>query len=227
MNAERTDAEKEVLDDLLREKSLWAIFRQSWRIPFSRTNLFVGVGVGVAVYCCSSFIGNVRAGSVADTLHSLATVGFSTSIGLLGFLLAGFAFFATVSDRLMFCRMAEVKHAGSGLSYLKYNFFGFMRVFCEYLVFAFACLLAVYVAEQGSPLRKYLSNVLTECDQCRLHSAAIALGVFSGAFVYLLMQLKSFIFNVYHVVMTSIRWSLEDRYDQETENTEDLDQEPK
>ena len=29
MNAERTDAEKEVLDDLLREKSLWAIFRQS------------------------------------------------------------------------------------------------------------------------------------------------------------------------------------------------------
>ena len=30
---------------------------------------------------------------------------------------------------------------------------------------------------------------------------------------YLLLQLKSFIFNVFHVVMTSIRWALEDEYD--------------
>ena len=43
-----------VLDDLLREKTLWAVFRQSCRIPFSKTNICVGIlsGVVAAAFSC-------------------------------------------------------------------------------------------------------------------------------------------------------------------------------
>jgi uncharacterized Tic20 family protein len=39
--------------------------------------------------------------------------------------------------------------------------------------------------------------------------AQITLMAQSGFFVFVLMQLKSFVFNIYHIVMTSIAWHCE------------------
>jgi hypothetical protein len=216
MTVDRSPAQKRVLDDLLQEKTLWDVYKQSRRIPFSRkTNVVATIVAGLLVYMASAFLGDSKPGSLVDATNSLAETGLSASIGLLGFLLAGFAFFATVSDKSMFFRMAEATHSKSGLSFLKYNFYGFMRVFCEYLLFALSCLLITQVTEPGSAVREFLSSMLDKSVEQRRQCAAVALGGLFGAFVYILMQLKSFIFNVYHVVMTSIRWSLEEEYDRE------------
>jgi len=202
-----------ILQDLLREKSLWAVYVRSRSIPFSWLNNAAGVIVAIAVGVTSCWSTTVA--DVANHLSAISVLAFNTSISLLGFLLAGFSFFATVSDKSMFCRMAEVQHKESGLSYLKYNFYVFMRVFFEYSVVAVVSFLLVVILQPDSGPRLVLSRSLDAMlsPQASICVLSGALGLLTGSFAYLLLQLKSFIFNVFHVVMTSIRWALEDEYD--------------
>ena len=210
---------QQVLDDLLSEKNLWAIYKASRRISFSTRNLWGGVLVGILGTMWSLYAKSPKV--VADQLQSLATMSFETSVGLLGFLLAGFSFFATVFDKKMFCRMAEVPHAPSGLSYLKYNFFSFMRVFCEYFALALISLGLSEVLASQSGARLWLSELMNSVswpDRARLTvspklaAVSAVYGIFLGALAYLLMQLNSFIFNIYHVSMSSVRWALGEEY---------------
>jgi len=208
-----------VLDDLLKEKNLSAIYKESRKIPFSKSNIFAGLFVWGIVTYHSSMTSNFD--SIANQLLSLASIAFSTSIGLLGFLLAGFSFFATIFDKSLFFQMAKISHDKSGLSYLKYNFFTFMRVFCEYLVFSIISLLLIAFCQNNSFCRQWIFDTLSNMNwhhRLRFLAApdifciSMIFGLFCGSFVYLIMQLKSFIFNIYHVVMTNIRWSLEEAY---------------
>ena len=204
---------REILQDLLREKSLWAVYVRSRSIPFSWLNNAAGVIVAIAIGVASCWSASMA--NVADHLSALSVLAFNTSISLLGFLLAGFSFFATVSDKSMFCRMAEVQHKESGLSYLKYNFYVFMRVFFEYSVVAVVSFLLAVILQPDSGTRIVLTRLLDDILPTRAGIWVLsgALGLLAGSFAYLLLQLKSFIFNVFHVVMTSIRWALEDEYD--------------
>ena len=149
---------REILQDLLREKSLWAVYVRSRSIQFSLLNNAAGVIVAIAIGVASCWSASMA--NVADHLSALSVLAFNTSISLLGFLLAGFSFFATVSDKSMFCRMAEVQHKESGLSYLKYNFYVFMRVFFEYSVVAVVSFLLAVILQPDSGTRIVLTRFL-------------------------------------------------------------------
>ncbi len=212
--SEFTDEQNRRLADLLKEKSLWQVYKASHKIPFSRFNIGFGLSLSVATML---FAFRAKSDSVlADQLLAFATTSFSFGIAQLGFLLAGFSFFATVADKEMFCRMAERDHAESGLSYVKYNFFVFMRVFVEYLAFSVLSLFLMVMLTKGLGVREGLVSLLRQSPVERHFLATAALGIFVGGMMYLLLQLASFIFNIFHVVMTSIRWALQKEY--ETKN---------
>ncbi len=149
---------REILQDLLREKSLWAVYVRSRSIPFSLLNNAAGVIVAIAIGVASCWSASMA--NVADHLSALSVLAFNTSISLLGFLLAGFSFFATVSDKSMFCRMAEVQHKESGLSYLKYNFYVFMRVLFESSAVAVVSFLLAVILQPDSGTRIVLTRLL-------------------------------------------------------------------
>lgn len=211
--AEFNDQQNERLKVLLKEKSLCQVYLSSRKIPFSRINIATGLTITAIVTALG-----IRAKStmaMADALLAFATIGFSLCIAQLGFLLAGFSFFATVADKEMFCRMADKTHQASGLSYLKYNFLVFMRVFVEYLVFCLACLGMMILLTRDIGLRETLSGWMNNWQTAKPWIAAATFGSFVGCIAYLLMQLASFIYNIYHVVMTSIRWELQKDYEQQ------------
>lgn len=202
----------QIVNDLLAEKTLWQVYRRSRSIRFSRINNLVGLLLGGAVGASACWSHDLAA--CLSHLAFLSTLVFNTTVSLLGFLLAGFSFFATVADKSMFCRMAEVRNDESGLSFLKHNLFVFMRVFVEFLVLCIVSLVLLTCLDINAGARqsvdgalKWFASVTTPRSGVWLVSGAI--GLVFGCFVYLLMQLKSFIFNVYHVVMTSIAWALE------------------
>lgn len=151
---------------------------------------------------------------LVDIIRDWSRLGLGYSTTILGFLVAGFSIFATVSDKSLFVFMAQAKHK-HGLSYLKYNFFALMYVFSVYLLFSLFCLvLILFGGEFG------LFNSLFQL----LHTASFY-GEFFGVlqrilvrlilvllgtyFFYTLILLQTFIFNIYHIVMTSIRWEAE------------------
>jgi len=228
MSSEPAPLVDQIHADLLKEGSLWAFFRKSLRIKRSKRNLIFALIVGVFAF--SVTIPESRAGILASQIHSLSLIVLGATVSLLGFLIAGFSFFATVSDKAMFCRMAEHIHKASGLSYLKFNLFIFMRVFTEYLLMSLFALIAVVVFSPDSASRTTIRrwtrdttwpgflNINHPMDAAFL---AVVLSVLVGLFVYLLMELGSFIFNVYYVVMTTIVWEMEKEKDKQEQALED------
>ncbi len=216
MNDSKADRSEAIVSDILAERGPYDVYRKSRSIPFSRTNTYIGLGVGIIVFLLA--IKAKTTGSIVDAIASFANVAFGTSISLLGFLIAGFAFFATVADKKLFCRMAEHQHEESKMSYLKYNLLIFMRVFYEYMVFSFVLLILLIITPQGSTIRTNLRTWVGEWKWPEYWNIPVSLeillagatfGILVGSFAYLLMQLKSFVFNIYHVVMTSVAWEYE------------------
>jgi hypothetical protein len=201
-------------DDLLKEKSLWAIYRRALRIQRSWVNLSIAATFLVGTFLVGK---DSKAPDLATQVYSVATVSLGSTVSLLGFLIAGFSFFATVSDKALFCRMAEQRHAESGLSYLKYNMFIFMKVFTEFLLLCIASLALTLILQPSSAIRESVSQSIADWDwpPCVTISwpfastmLAILLGILVASFVYILLELGSFIYNVHHVVMTNVIWEL-------------------
>lgn len=193
--------------ELTKEKRLWDVYRASRRIRSNRFNVLSTLAVFLALTLHVS----VSVEPLSETLQivrSTASSALAVALSTLGFLLAGFTVFATISQPSLSLRMAEMQHPQSGLSWLKHNYFIFLRVFIYYLVFSVFCLLVVIFGHKGgllSVLVGYSPNA--GCVKFALVKASYVL-IFTG-YYFLLMQLKSFIFNVHHSVMTALRWKAE------------------
>lgn len=192
---------------LLEEKSLFQVWRKSWRIGQRKINWVVTFLTMLLV-----IIGTfppVEYQVVTTQIRAVADLGLTFSITILGFLIAGFTIFATLSRVEMFIDMAKRIEPTTQLDFLKYNFFAFIGVFTEYLAFTFLCLMVKLLCFPGGPATLFLNCINPPLD-FRHRLAQAALVILSGFLVYVLMQLKSFLFNIYHVVMTSIAWSVHD-----------------
>lgn len=189
---------------LMDEKSLWDIYFKSRRIPFNRFNFWSTVFVTALVlaqYC----VIDMPLASKLQVVRDFSSLAIGIAVSVLGFILAGFTIFATISQPEMLVAMSQHRHEKTGLSYLKNNFFIFMRVFIYYLVYTAVCLLITVFGVKGGIVHKIvtLSPISDHIQEWLVGGAYVFL--YAGMF-FLLMQLKSFIYNVYHSVMTAIRW---------------------
>mgnify|MGYP000167290983 CR=1 FL=1 len=119
---------------LTSEKSLWDIYIQSRKISGSVfQNLLVFLVT--AILSLNVFYLESDISFVLENVRSWAEIGFNFAITTLGFLIAGFTIFATLSKPDMMLVMMEHIHKETKLPTLKYNFFVFMRVFIFYILF--------------------------------------------------------------------------------------------
>lgn len=193
--------------DLMKEKKLWDIYIASRRIPPSRFNSVTTLLVFILL-CVNSWFTTQPISETIDVIRELASNGLAISLSTLGFLLAGFTIFATVSQPSLSLRMSEISHPDSGLSYLKHNYFIFMRVFIYYLTFSVFCLFIVMFGHAGGLVPLLVSYAPYE-ESVKFFIAKIAYVLLFTGYYFLIMQLKSFVFNIYHAVMTSLRWRAE------------------
>ena len=189
---------------LMDEKSLWAIYVKARRIPFSSFNFWMTLIVFLLVtlqYCMLE----ISLDEKLKIVREFSTMAMGVVVSVLGFILAGFTIFATISQPDMLVAMSKYRHEKSQLSYLKNNFFIFMRVFIYYLIYTIFCLMVIVFAVKGGLIHKVvqLSPISWKITEWLVGAAYVFL--YTGMF-FLLMQLKSFIYNVYHTVMTAIRW---------------------
>jgi len=189
---------------LTNEKSLWEVYIKARRIKFNSFNFWSTLFVVVLValqYCAL----DVSLDDKLKVIREFSVLAIGLVISVLGFILAGFTIFATISQPDMLVAMSKFRHEDSQLSYLKNNFFIFMRVFIYYLAYAVFCLLIIVFAVKGGLVHQVvqLSPISWKISEWLVGIGYVAL---YGGMFFLLMQLKSFIFNVYHTVMTAIRW---------------------
>lgn len=189
---------------LTEEKSLWAIYRKSRTIQFNKFNVWTTTLVAALTtiqYCLLDSSIQIKLQLVRD----FSSVAMGIAVSVLGFILAGFTIFATISQPEMLVAMSKHRHESSGLSYLKNNFFIFMRVFIYYLTYTVACLIITIFGIKGGLIHKITSLSPISC-QIEEWLVGFSYVFLYGGLFFLMMQLKSFIYNVYHSVMTAIRW---------------------
>ncbi|MCW7551088.1 hypothetical protein NX722_00105 [Endozoicomonas gorgoniicola] len=193
--------------ELTKEKKLWDIYWASRRLPHSKFNIITTLLVFIALIL-NSWLSQQPVDETLAFVRSLADSGLSISLSTLGFLLSGFTIFATISQPTLFLRMSEIQNPESGLSYLKHNFFIFLRVFIYYIAFATLCLLVAVLGHSGG-LISLLASYSPHPVEVKFALVKISYIVICTSYYFLLMQLKSFVFNIYHAVMTSLRWVAE------------------
>jgi hypothetical protein len=194
--------------EITREKSLWDVYKLCRKLPRRRSRAALELS-SVALLVAYVLLSNESSSALAERVRSWATVGFGFSVAILGFLLAGFTIFATMTRTDLAVEMAKQKEDETGLSYLKYNFAAFLDVFIKYLAFVGIYLAIVLFGPPGG-LASILLNYLPSGGEIEKRILAAAGVVAVGYFlVHMLVALWAFVFNVYHVVMTAIRWEAE------------------
>lgn len=201
--------------DLTKEKSLAEIYRSlRTEVREQPSNLAIGAAWSLAM-ALNVFLSTARAGEIAASARALAETGISFASSILGFLLAGFTIFATLSKTDLLLALATVSKKEGGLSYLKLNYFALIEVFIHYIVFVIFCVSVRMFCVPHSGLAMLVDQLPTESNSTKQWLAKIVLWLLSSAFFWIILKLKSFIFNVYHIVMTGVRWDAENAQDAE------------
>jgi len=196
-------------NELMREKSLWALYRLSFKFPGSRFNYVVTLMTALLLVAVCFF-----ARQQTDFLVGLvrAVLAFANSFvpSVLGFLVAGFTVFVTVTKLEIFVYMSKREYANSGESYLKYNLSAFMLAFTHYLAYLFFCVSLVLVAQPGSPLVRSVKDAAAPWllgDMPAYNAIVSCVLVLIGTWtIYLVLLLKSFVYNTYQAITTTVRW---------------------
>lgn len=190
--------------ELTSEKSLWDVYKQSRKILPSKLQYFTVLGSMLILGVNAFFLVDNDAALLKD-IRKWAEMGFNFGITTLGFLIAGFTIFATLSKPKMMLAMMDHKNKETGLPTLKHNFFAFMKVFISYISVSLGYLFIVLFGQPDG----FIGNIIdlmpnTICIKALL--TKVTYFIVGGGFVYLLLLLKSFVFNIYAIVMNFLRW---------------------
>ena len=198
--------------NLTHEKTLFSLYRLSFKFPGSRFNRVVTLA---ALLVAGLWSWHLRAepSKLFAQFRRLVEVDFTFATSVLGFLIAGFTVFVTVTKLDIFVEMAKREYETTGESYLKYNLNAFMLAFVHYIAFVFACLCFQIFGQSGGPAA-YLLGILTGLSPehavlVRGTVAGVLFTCMCGWTFYVVLLLKSFIFNTYQVVTTLVRWEME------------------
>lgn len=142
--------------------------------------------------------------SLIETVRLWAEAGTVFATSILGFLLAGFAIFASVTKADLFIALAQISYKDTSISRLKYLFFNFLMVFIHYLAFLSLCLLIHLLFATSSPATRLLGLATQSVEPTRFVIAAIGLTVIGTWFAAALLMLKTFIWNLYQSVLLAI-----------------------
>lgn len=190
------------LDHLLDEENLFQAWRASRRTGTDETNKWVPFGITTAVFVLLMLAKPTNAVLVAQWENWLSIMsGFTVT--MLGFLVSRFAIFSSMNRPNLFAVMAKVADRDAPeFSYLKGIFLRLLRVFAEYWFIIVAILLLQMLTKRDAPLFMIVDQIRNSNTKNLLLIVAASASIW--VFVYALMLLQSFIFNIYQFVMTCV-----------------------
>jgi hypothetical protein len=203
------DQAEKLAIQLTKEKNLFDIFWLSSKITTGKLHRFIVCLSFILLAHYSFFL--ATSADLSLQIREWGSFGIEFSITTLGFLIAGFTIFATLSKPHIMLTMMTVNNKDVNLPYLKYFFFTFMKVFITYISFSVIYLSIIIFGSKGGYFSKLILLLFTtdaaEVKWWFLKSIYPFLG---ASFFHLILLLKSFVFNTYISVMTFLRFELKE-----------------
>ena len=204
------------LTSLLAERNLWELYRQSkpfYGNPFNRL-VSIATGSLIAGFAVVHFLGLGTTKTSRVDFPSLfstwANAGVTYGTTILAFLLAGFAILFAVLRPPTIIALLQVTRPGAKIPELKLIFVAFIDVFVHYTAFLFWCIAYLVLGGKDGPfdfIGRLLSAVATPVLPTAItHALFVAWGVW---FLVIVLKLKSFIYNLYQMLLLGMVDSLE------------------
>lgn len=184
--------------EFFKEKNLWQIFKSSQVIPISKSNKWISIIVASITFINGCFL-------TSQNLYEVVTVTSGTLFGVLittlGFLVAGYTIFCTVIPLDLQKNMSSVIDEEVGLSYFNSFHFLFLRVFFYFVIFSGFLFLINFFHGSTGLIFFFIEN---KCFYFVINLTGYTL--ISGITIFILMELMSFIFNIFQSVRTTLYW---------------------
>lgn len=209
MTTNKIDSYQKLQNNLLAESGFWDLLRITLKIKFNTENALIPLVVFIFVFLCNLFgeLGsdNLQMNDVASSAKDL--VGWYYTI--LGFLVAGYTIFASVTSIKSSIRMAQLKEEQTGLPYLKYLHAIFFKTIIVFFLASFLSLITVIIFRKHGFLGVIYKSVHQEMHYILSFFDAINIALFFLS----LMLLKSFLYNIYSAVMTAVALGIQEEID--------------
>lgn len=185
-----------------------SVFIASFRLSPSRFNLWA-TSCSVLVLSLDAWVSLKNYQVTADLVRELLRIGLASGFAVIAFFVAGFSVFVSMTEKSLFMTKAVVLDEESGLSFLKRDMFSIMGFFGYLLGYLGVCLLGIFLSRKLGLISSLavFFNFGEFAKELVVGFSYVFLGSTS---IFILLQIKSFIFNVYHLMMSSILWGFKD-----------------
>ena len=204
------------LDSLLRERSLFQIYRSApsfFSNSFNSSVLAVSLAISISFTAIHYFNGGVRDAvqiPFATTYASWANAGVSFAATILGFLIAGFTVLCTILRPPTMIALHRIVDPRYNQSRLKLLFSDFVQVTVYYLCLLLVSIVVLVFGGQSGPaamLGKYLAIIDWRIPFAALHVIFVA---WTALFIVAVLQLKSFVYNIYSSLILGLADAADD-----------------
>lgn len=197
----------EVAESITGLSNFIKLYRVVRRIKTSKHILLVFFTV-LIVFSTFNFLGKWDFQDLSKTLIDYSNDLITWTISILGFILAGYSIYATLTDKELNLALASVTNTDYGVSYLVFSHAVFIKVIIEITVIGLLAFMVQVIVDSA-----LIKSLVTEGGNSKF---TILLFIFlltliQSLFTYILMSCLVFIYNVYHNIMTSIRWFAENK----------------
>ncbi|NTX06279.1 hypothetical protein [Myxococcus sp. CA040A] len=205
-------------EELTQEKNLWELYRSSNALPKSTQTAWLKYSIITVLTAYAIGTATIEGWGYKGIITSVrgwASDGLSFSSQVIGFVLAGFTIFATMNTSTFTITLARHREPKTTLPFIKYIYLSFMRVFALYVGFIGFCLIIRLLGEPNG-VASFAIGTLPSAwhDTTKQIISRMGFVVLGSWFWFIVIDLYSFMFNVYHTVMSSVRWELERKPEQ-------------
>jgi len=204
------------MNGLLEEKNIREIYKKSKNIKLSDFNKFFPISLGLFFFFILT-INNVDIETSYNKINELVSFLFSSLFATLGFLVAGYTIFCTITPLDLQKKMIEYTDKKTGLIFFKKVHFTFIRVFIYFIIFSFSLFIIYFFKD----LNLSLGNDTFEIDSLRViykYTNYLVLTFLATGTTFLFCELSSFIFNIYNSVATTLHWLINNKSDSNNDN---------
>lgn len=195
--------------ELFAERSFGALYAAARTHVGVKSNNLVALAIFAiaALPLLASFLGvwpPVSVAALAVGIRLVLNLGVQFATSILGFLVSGFALFFAITRSDVLVLLAGIDHEKGNISRLQFILYSFMYVFIHYIVYLGVTLALSVCIAQGSVLNDTI-RYWKAFSSCAFHVAEMI--VFAGLaawLVFILMLLKSFIWNLFQTVLVAI-----------------------
>ncbi|BDY05750.1 hypothetical protein [Ferrimonas sp. YFM] len=206
------NSQNDELYELTSESNFWKLYKLL-RVIKTSTDTKVAFACSFMLMVWFNLNSNGSVSYISSEIQEVSGNIIGWSVSIVGFILAGYSIYSTLSDKEFQYSMSKFQDENYEISHLKSSHCVFIKVVVD--IISIVMITYLYSLFLKTEIPEKTSTIVIFGESAYKLYLCLTLSLLQAFFVLILMMCKSFIYNVYHSIMTSIRWYGENECEEE------------